>query len=381
MKVTLTSHAANHLLRLAQGLQEQGVLNRFYTIYPQFKLVPYGIDKKYVSAFRSLAAVTFLARKMGIMMLPEKLNSDLFDGYAATMLRFDRSNPSIVQGNSGFCLKTLRVAKSRGIKTIVDRACPHIDFQLALLDEEVERLTGKSKQISVNHKLREKMLAEYDEADGIIVPSTYSCNSFIKKGFDKRKLNLVPLMKEKNVTRATENNHKKPFTVLAVGFSFYRKGFYYLLKAWRELNLPDAQLILRTTVPKEFQYMLDHKTIKFINHHLSTPDLIRAYQQCDVFCLPSIDEGFGMAAMEGMAAGKPIIVTQNVGMTDLITDKNEGFILPIRDVNAIKESISMLYENRDLGREMGEAAYLCEQKYSQARYIETILSAYNSLLE
>ena len=80
-----------------------------------------------------------------------------------------------------------------------------------------------------------------------------------------------------------------------------------------------------------------------------------------------------------MAAGKPIIVTHNVGMSDIITDKKEGFVLPIRNVDAIKESILTLYEDRDLMQQMGEAAYLCEQQYSQERYIQTITSVYRQL--
>lgn len=379
MKITLTSHAANHLLRLAQGLQKQKLLNRFYTIYPQFKLAPYQIEKKYVRSFQALAAATFIGIKTG-KRIPEQWHSALFDSYVAWRLRFDSSEPDIVQGNSGFCLATLRVAKAQGIKTIVDRACPHIDFQLPLLDEEIEYLTGKKKAFSDNHALREKMLEEYEIADSIIVPSRYSYNSFINKGFDKNKLKLVPLMKEKNVTRGAEQ-YNKDFTILAVGFSFYRKGFFYLLKAFQELNLPNAKLIIRTTVPPEFQSLLQHKNIVAIHHHLSTPELIRYYQQCDVFCLPSVDEGFGMAALEGMAAAKPIIVTENVGMKDLITHKKEGFVLPIRDVNAIKESITALYENRALAKEMGEAAYACEQYYSHERYIQTIISAYQTIVD
>ncbi|EKD78082.1 MAG: glycosyl transferase group 1 [uncultured bacterium] len=377
MKIILTSHAANHLLRLAQGLQSKNALSRFYTIYPQFKLTPYQIDPKYVKSFQFLAASIFLLRKMKTA-LPEKLYSTLFDRYVALMLRFDKTESNIVQGNSGFCLETLRAAKQKGMKTIVDRACPHIDFQLNLLDQEVENLTGQKNAISKKHTLRQKMLLEYDLADSIIVPSTYSYNSFIAKGFSEKKLNLVPLMKEKNVTRAFLQKENKIFTVLAVGFSFYRKGFYYLLKAFHALNIKNIRLIIRTTVPKEFEYLLKHENILAINHHLSTPDLIRYYQECDVFCLPSIDEGFGMAAMEGMAAGKPIIVTHNVGMTDLITHQKEGFILPIRDVQAIRESILMLYENKALCEKMGEAAYHCEQQYSQAQYIQTIMNVYRN---
>ena len=377
MKITLTSHAANHLLRLAEGLQARGALNRFYTIYPQFKLKNYDIHPKYVHAFRSLAAATFLCIKAGKGM-PEKLHSTLFDRYVAWMLRFDKTHPDILQGNSGYCLETLRAAKKNGIRTVVDRACPHIDFQLSLLDEEVEYLTGQKKQVSSHHKLKDKMIAEYEEADAIIVPSTYSYQSFKDRGFDDKKLNIVPLMKEKNVTRAphVSRHAKKPFTLLAVGFSFYRKGFYYLLKAWRELNLSHTQLILRTTVPKNFHALLDSPSIIAVNHHLSNEALIKQYQLCDAFCLPSIDEGFGMAAVEAMAAAKPIIITENVGMKNLITHKKEGFVLPIRNVDAIKESILALYDDPVLTQEMGEAAYRCEQKYSQERYVKTILSVY-----
>lgn len=380
MKITLTSHAANHLLRLAEGLQSQNALNRFYTIYPRFKLSGYHIEKKYLHTFRTLAAITFLGIKTG-KRVSEKLHSQLFDYYVAMQMRFDRSQPDLVQGNSGFCLETLRIAKKKGIKTIVDRACPHIDFQLALLNEEIERLTGKQKNLINTHQLKEKMIAEYHLADGIIVPSTYSYNSFIAKGFDPSQLHLVPLMKEKNVTRCLESKTKKEFTVLAVGFNFYRKGFYYLLKAWHALNLPQAKLVIRATIPKEFQHLLNHDKIIAIQDHLSTPDLIRYYQACDVFCLPSIDEGFGMAAVEGMAAAKPIIITENVGMKDLITHKKEGFILPIRNIEAIQESITTLYENRELAKEMGEAAYRCEQEYSHARYIQTIMNAYKKIIQ
>lgn len=379
MQITLTSHACNHLLRLAQGLQSQNYLNRFYTIYPQFKLDPYQIEKQYAHSIRFIGASIFAARKLKVEF-PDQALSSIFDNYVALALRFNHNQSDIVQGNSGFCLETIKAAKNKGMKTIVDRACPHIDFQLSLLDEEVERLTGKKYQMSSGHRLKDKMIAEYEASDAIIVPSNYSYNSFIQKGFDQKKLHIVPLMKEKNVTRLSPQKDKKLFTVLAVGFSFYRKGFYYLLKAWNELNLPNAQLIIRNVVPEEFQHLCQLKSVVAVNHHLSNDELIRLYQDCDVFCLPSIDEGFGMAAVEAMAAGKPLIVTNNVGMSDIITDKKEGFVLPIRNVDAIKESILTLYDDRDLMQKMGEAAYLCEQQYSQARYIQTITSVYRQLI-
>ena len=383
MNITLTSHACNHVLRLAQGLQSQDILNKLYTIYPFFKLAHYHIEKEHIHSLRSIAAIIFLARKSKIT-LPQKTLSTLFDHYVAITLRFMNSHADIVQGMSGYCLQTIRAAKQKGIKTIVDRACPHIDFQLSLLDEEIEHLTGKKKWATAHSTLKEKMLAEYEEADSIIVPSTYSYNSFKTRGYSDDKLKIVPLMKEKNVALSDKpflRKHAKDFTVLAVGFNFYRKGFYYLLKSWNELNLPKAKLIIRSTIPPEFRSLLQHKSIISIDKHLSNQQLIELYHQCDIFCLPSIDEGFGMVALEAMAAAKPIIVTENVGMSDIITHKKEGFVLPIRNIDAIKESILTLYHDRDLTLQMGDAAYQCEKKYSLERYIQTISTVYKKLIQ
>jgi starch synthase len=73
-----------------------------------------------------------------------------------------------------------------------------------------------------------------------------------------------------------------------------------------------------------------------------------------------------------MASGLPVITTTNTGGRDIITDGIDGFIVPIRDVSAIKERLVYLYENPDKRMEMGLAARKKAELYSWDRYYQEI---------
>jgi glycosyltransferase involved in cell wall biosynthesis len=84
--------------------------------------------------------------------------------------------------------------------------------------------------------------------------------------------------------------------------------------------------------------------------------LSRYYSNSSVFVLPSLADSFALVVLEAMACGVPVIVTENTGSKEVFRDGVDGFVVPIRDVEAIKEKILFLYENRDVCQAMGEAA-------------------------
>ena len=95
------------------------------------------------------------------------------------------------------------------------------------------------------------------------------------------------------------------------------------------------------------------------------------YAWADVFLLPSICEGSATVTYEALAAGLPVICTPNTG--SIVRDGEEGFIVPIRDAEAIVERAHQLAENPDLRRTMGKAA---RERYEQ----EGSLTAYAARL-
>src|SRR5205085_5991502 len=80
------------------------------------------------------------------------------------------------------------------------------------------------------------------------------------------------------------------------------------------------------------------------------------YSQGSVFVLASIEEGLALVQAQAMACGLPVIATTNTGAEDLFTDGREGFIVPIRQPDAIREKILLLYEDQRLQQQMSHAA-------------------------
>ena len=97
-----------------------------------------------------------------------------------------------------------------------------------------------------------------------------------------------------------------------------------------------------------------------------------------MFVLPSITEGSAKTTYEAMAAGLPVITTLNAG--SVVRDGVDGFIVPIRDPDAIKERLLLLYENREMGRAMGKSGQDRVAMFSWETYENRLISIYGDLI-
>lgn len=79
-----------------------------------------------------------------------------------------------------------------------------------------------------------------------------------------------------------------------------------------------------------------------------------------------------------MAAGLPVVTTLNAG--SVVRDGVDGFIVPIRDQDALKRRLLFLYENRDAARAMGEAARKRVGDYSWETYESRLIDLYGELI-
>lgn len=379
ISVTISVSGRFHSFRLAEGLASQNSLDTLFTIYPKFKIPPYQIPNQNVHSFPLLGAQRFLGNKIEILKFSDEIFRRIFDRLVALNLKRP-SGHWFFHGLNGIAENSLRRVKKLGGVAIVDRACPHIDFQLDQLSEERKLLTGRSEGPFHSFKV-DKMKREYDIADYILVPSTYSLKTFLDRGFDPARLKTVPLCNEKITSRKPDGAEKTPFTVLCVAGDFFRKGTFYLLKAWKELDLPDAELVIKSTIPKEFHELLNIKNVRVISSHLSDQEISDLYQTASVFVLPSIDDGFGMAAVEAMGAGLPVLVTEQVGVSDGIENGKEGFVVPIRSISALRDKLKFFYDHPQRTREMGQAAWIKSQFYSPAAYTQRVLDTFERILK
>src|SRR5208337_5020085 len=80
------------------------------------------------------------------------------------------------------------------------------------------------------------------------------------------------------------------------------------------------------------------------------------YQEADVFVIPSLADSYPLVVLEALSAGLPVIVSENTGTGDIIRNGREGFVVPIRNHQAIAEKLTFLHESREQCAQMGLAA-------------------------
>ena len=89
---------------------------------------------------------------------------------------------------------------------------------------------------------------------------------------------------------------------------------------------------------------------------LKGEDLTNEYLKATVFCLPTVEDGFGLVLGEALSFGIPLITTENSGGLDIIENNGEGYIVPIRDSSAIARKFQELADNPELLRKMRQSA-------------------------
>ena len=115
-------------------------------------------------------------------------------------------------------MNVINSAHKKNVKTIVDRACPHINFQKEIILNEIDKLPiQNSKELKLRYfdeKIVDQMLIEYEKCDFISVPSTFTGESFKKYNLEK-KLIFNQLTPEKNLKFEEFNfSNEKDFKIL-----------------------------------------------------------------------------------------------------------------------------------------------------------------------
>jgi glycosyltransferase involved in cell wall biosynthesis len=111
-------------------------------------------------------------------------------------------------------------------------------------------------------------------------------------------------------------------------------------------------------------------------------DLTTVLPRWDVFVMPSLEEGFPIAALDAMAAGLPVVATSVGGIPELIEDGKTGWLVPPRHAEALASRLRLLLSNPELRSRMGAAGYArVRDHFSAAQMTESIAQLYDELLD
>lgn len=283
-----------------------------------------------------------------------------FDAYVSTQL--DRLTFDVFIGLSGSTLHSLRRAKQLGKIAIVDQHDIHYQLAAKLLSGELEACPELKETIPYwppYQPYLDVVREEIEIADFILVPSTFALESHFDAGIPREKLILMLHAVEPPYEVLCDRRvSDKTFRILFVGTITQRKGIKYLLEAVKQLNQPNIELTLLGDAHGDVRdflasYQPYFKWVDYVPHG----ELKSYFEKSDVVVLPTIYDAFGLSALEAMAAGRPVIVSQNCAAgSDVVRDGIDGYIVPIRDVEILKDRLTRLYHNDELKEIMGRNA-------------------------
>ncbi len=288
-------------------------------------------------------------------------------------------------GWSQVSLLSMRAAHAMGIPAILEHPMVHVDMRQATMSEEYA-LHGKRTRGYYGifpEALTRRMKAEYDEADRIFVPSRLCERTFVENGIAIQKIEHIPYGVDASVFAPGHKEESRNFRVLCVGRLELLKGVQYLLRAWKRLRLPGAELALIGPVLPEVEPLLAQYAGDSVSvtGNVATGDLPELYRRADVLVFPSLCDAFGLVILEAMACGVPVIATQNTAGPDILEEGKDGFIVPIRSEIAIADRLQWFYEHRSDAAAMGcYAREKVTRSFTWQQYGDKVLEAYGRAL-
>lgn len=379
--MTVSCGTKFHSDYMSYQLARFGLLERTITAHPRSKyLTRTNLSVKKISFLPPIFIFSYFFKKLlgntnRVSKWLDYRTPLLFDKMAAGVL----PDTHILISWAWSGLNSIKKIKAKGGIAIVEECGSCNSYQNELLKEEYSRL-GLIFQYPTPDKMVKRELEEVALADYILCPSRHVAESFVRNGIPERKCVIIPYGVNLHLFKAL-NTSKKEFTALFVGTIGVRKGLIYLFEALKRLQgrIPIRCVLIGKLeeqfmpIFQQFSHLFEH--IEKVAHQ----DLVSYYNNASVFVFPSLDEGMAYVQLEAMACGLPVICTPNSGGDSVVSDDVNGFIVPVRDAQAIAEKIEILYHDRDKLKALGENAQKATNEFTWDNYGSKLASFIKSI--
>lgn len=175
--------------------------------------------------------------------------------------------------------------------------------------------------------------------------------------------------------------------IVSIGRTHWKKGYIYALDAMPFLQQQNSSFqytLLGVQPSEELLFQLNDLNL---HHQVTFKDavpfeqVIKEIRNADVLLLPSVEEGIANVVLEAMALGTLVVTTACGGMTEVVTDGVNGFVVPVRDPKAIAAAIVKVSELalEDYQRMTNAARNTIEKNFTEQQMVVAMQKLYQSL--
>lgn len=209
-------------------------------------------------------------------------------------------------------------------------------------------------------------------------------------GMDAAALRVVPNGTEVPIqspmTKTIRERHAGKRILLSVSNLHRDKGIHLNLQALAALNHSDTIYLIigdgleRAALERQACALGLRERVCFLGR-LPHPETMAHMAACDVFCLPSRLEAFGIVFIEAMIRGKPVIGCEDTGAAEIISAGLDGFLVRKDDPGQLTALLGSLLEDHVLRQRLGRAAKMKAARFTWAANAAAYLSLYRELLQ
>jgi glycosyltransferase involved in cell wall biosynthesis len=199
------------------------------------------------------------------------------------------------------------------------------------------------------HMLR-RMLREYERSDRVLVASRYIRDSFLAEGFPEDRLRWFPLTPHPRFDERRPAPPGDTYDVVYIGSLAVHKGVPLLIDAIRRLPFDDLRLRLVGGWGTRGMRKFIEQACSADRRIVAGPgDPLPLLAKARLCAHPAFEDGFAYAAAEALAAGVPVIVSEDTGMKDLIDAPRRGLVVATGDLDALTAAIEAGYRGELFG--------------------------------
>jgi glycosyltransferase involved in cell wall biosynthesis len=401
MKVLVTQLGARRHYLVPAALQQAGCLQRFATDYYSkgltarlAKVFPPPIatraearstpdlPSEKVAAFPAFALSNALSIKLqrGVEG-PSRRWIRIGEQFARLCRRHLRSDTTHVYAFTSAAHELFSAAKASGALCILDHATAPRKNEMKLVHEEHKRFPDWATQEKTDafiERYHQRQIEEARMADIVICNSTFARRTLLAAGVSPETVAVVPLgVRLPAITsplRRTRDSRGR-LRVLYVGGEALRKGVPYLVEALSMLGALSIEARFVGDLALSAHGVREVQRVGHVFGGVPRNQMDQHFDWADVLVLPSVSDTFGLVMIEAMARGIPVIASDHTGAPDVLRDRIDGFVVPIRDSLAIAAKLDELASQPQILSDMSRSAAQRAVSFSLSAYRERLISA------
>ena len=271
-------------------------------------------------------------------------------------------------------LETLSLVRRMGIPAILDSASGHIKGLREVFRNESNRWCEVSYIGNPNLAMVERVEQEYRLAPQIRVLSEWAKQSHAAGGVEPGKISAIalPINLQRFHPVAERWAPDGPLRICYAGTLSFRKGFVYLLRAMRLVGAEEICLEVVGATGDRWCRDLFTRERKGLSVKDGPGDPLPAYQRAELFVTPTLEDGFNLTVAEAMACGIPVIVTDACGAAQWVRDRENGWIVPAGNVEALAGALREAMQRRSELPAMGRRARTDVERFASSDRLDEL---------